>query len=598
MRTAWAAILTAALSLASAVPAGSAQGPEPPPIMPVSQVHPGMRGYGLTVLHGTAIQRFDVEILGILTGGSTSHLILFRVSGPVIQQAGGTASGMSGSPIYLEGRIAGSLSYGYHFAGPDADLSLATPIEEMLKVLVPGRATTETRRRPRLYQAIAPIRTPAGPVTRVVVMDSPRDAASYNADPLPTVVAVTPVAVPVFASRLTPAAFALLSRALGRYNAVPMQGYVGSREFQAPPLEPGSSLGVELVRGEVEMGAIGTVTYRNGDMILAFGHPLLNAGEAPMLLTTAWIDTIVRSTDFPFKEGSVGSTVGTVTQDRAVGLAGVVGQFPRLFGIRVSVRNGARTQTLKAQAVSRPDLAEALVPVTVLSLVQRAVDSVSGGSARVRLTLRARGLPREVVREDLTYDAGDIATASVLDVPGATQLLFGNFFRSLDPLDMAVDIEVSAEPNTALLVKAVPHTRIVRPGETVRVALTVRPFGDAPEVERTVEFSVPANFPPGPAFLLVGTAGAANDPVPPASKFQQLVALEGSPLSGIASLDEAIDQFEHANKGTELLVELVPSAVLTAVGSNANPALDSPAGASVATEWVVLGKFQVPMTVR
>jgi SpoIVB peptidase S55 len=597
VRTAWAAILTAALSLASAVPAGSAQGPEPPPIMPLSQVQPGMRGYGLTVVHGTAIQRFDVEILGILAGGSTSHLILFRVSGPVIQQAGGTASGMSGSPIYLEGRIAGSLSYGYHFAGPDADLSLATPIEEMLKVLVPGRATTESRR-PRLYQTRVPIRTPAGPVTRVVVMDSPRDATSYNAAPLPTMVAVAPVAVPVFASRVSPAAFAVLSRALGRYNVVPMQGYVGSREFQAPPLEPGSSLGVELVRGEVEMGAIGTVTYRNADMILAFGHPLLNAGEAPMLLTTAWIDTIVRSTDFPFKEGSVGTTVGTVTQDRAVGLAGVVGQFPRLFGIRVSVRNGGRTQTLKAQAVSRPDLAEALVPVTVLSLVQRAVDSVSGGSARVRLTLRARGLPRELVREDITYDAGDIATASVLDVPGATQLLFGNFFRSLDPLDMAVDIEVSPEPNTALLVKAVPQTRVVRPGETVRVALALRPFGDAPEVERSVEFSVPANFPPGPAFLLVGTAGASNDPTPPAAKFQQQVMLEGSPPSGIASLDEGIDQFEHANKSTELLIELVPSAVLTAVGSNANPALESQAGASLATEWVVLGKFQVPMTVR
>jgi hypothetical protein len=397
---------------------------------------------------------------------------------------------------------------------------------------------------------------------------------------------------------VTPAAFALLSRALGRYNVVPMQGYVGSREFQAPPLEPGSSLGVELVRGEVDMGAIGTVTYRSGDMILAFGHPLLNAGEAPMLLTTAWIDTIVRSMDFPFKEGSVGSTVGTVTQDRGVGLAGIVGQFPRLFGIRVSVRNGTRTETLKAQAVSRPDLAEALVPVTVLSLVQRAMDSVSGGSARVRLTLRARGLPREVVREDLTYDIGDIATASVLDVPGATQLLFGNFFRSLDPVDMAVDIEVSTEPNTAVLVKAVPQTRMVRPGETVRVALAVRPFGDAAEVERTVEFSVPPTFPPGPAFLLVGTAGASNDPAPPAAKFQQLVTLEGSPQGGIGSLDDAIDQFEHANKSTELLVELIPSAVLTAVGSNANPAFESPAGASVATEWVVLGKFQVPMTVR
>ncbi len=598
--TAWVVVVvTASLGLVSAVAPGLAQGPEAPPVMPLSQVQAGMTGYGLTVLHGTTIQRFDVKILGILTGGPASHLILFRVSGPAIQQSGGSASGMSGSPIYLNERIAGALSYGYHFAGPDADLSLATPIEEMLKTLAPAGSAAETRR-PRVYRAASPIGTPAGPITAVIVTDSGHEASRYNTSPMAGVAAVAPVAVPVVASRVSPAALILLRRALGRYNVVPMQAYGGHREFPVPSVEPGSSVGVLLVRGDVEIGAIGTVTYRRGNAILAFGHPLLNAGAAPMLLTSAWIDAIVRSLDFPFKEGSTGAAIGMATQDRVVGLGGTLGQFPRMFGIRVVVRDldHGRTETLGAQAITRTDLAESLVPVTVLSLVQRAMDSVAGGSAKVRLALRARGIPREIVREDLAYDIGDIATASVLDVPGATQLLFGNFLQALDPVRMTVEIEVSAKPNTALLVRAVPHVRTVRPGDTVRVELSLRPYSSSALIDRVVEFTVPQNFPAGRAFLLVGTAGALNDSVPPSAKFSQLVGLEGSPQGGIGSLEEAINQFERSGKNTEVLVELVPDAVLTAVGSNANPSFESPAGTSLATDRVVLGRFQIPMTVK
>ncbi len=584
-------------------PAGSSQirgDPPAPPILPLSRVRAGMTGYGLTVVHGTTIDRFAVRILGVLHGGPATDLILFRVSGPAVQAAGGTASGMSGSPLYVDGRIIGALSYGYHFAGPDADLSLATPIEEMLRELSPGRPAAGGER-PRTYEASPPIPTPAGTIARVVVMDSPADAAAYNAHPLPQVAAVAPVAVPVFASGVTPAAMAVLSRTLRRYNISPRQGYGGRKEFPAPPIEPGSSFGVELVRGDVEVGAIGTVTYRRGDLILGFGHPLLGAGDVSMLLTSAWIDTVVRSLDFPFKEGSLGGLLGTVAQDRAVGVGGVIGRFPRTFGVRVRVHDEdrGRAKELGAQVIRRPDLAEGLVPMAVLSLVQKALDRVAGGSAEVRIALRARGVPHEIVREDLAYDIGDIGTASVLDVPEATQLLFGNFFRDLDPIDMSVEIAVRSRPNTALLVAARPDVRTVSRGGQVRVAVRVRPYEQPAEVSRQVEFTVPRDFPVGPAFLLVGTAGwlNASNPLPPDQQFQQLVQQEGTP-PGTRSLEETIDRFEHDGKNTDVIVELVPEAVLTAVGSNANPGFEAPAGTSIPSEWVVLGRFQIPMTVK
>jgi hypothetical protein len=391
----------------------------------------------------------------------------------------------------------------------------------------------------------------------------------------------------------------VLDRALKRFNLVPRQGYAGGRRFAAPPIEPGASLGVDLVRGDVEIGAIGTATYRRGDTVLAFGHPLMNSGNASLFMTSAWIDTIVRSLDFPFKEGSAGPTVGTLTQDRTNGIAGVLGRFPRAFGIRVNVRDldTGIAHSYGAQSVRRQDLAEGLVPSAALSMIQRGLDRVAGGSAAIRIRLRARHFKQAVVREDLAYDVGDIATAAALDIPAATQLLFGNFFEELDPIDMTVDVAVTAKPTMALVVGARPNVRTVHVGDRVQVEVRIRPFGGGPAESRTVAFTVPKDFPEGPAFLLVGTAGVLNDSSSPADKFNALVALEGTP-SGAESLGSAIDQFENQGKNTDLIVQLVPEAVLTAVGANANPSFDSPAGTTVETDWVVLGKYQIPMTVK
>jgi len=587
--------------LAALVNPGDTATPSAPPILPLAQVRPGMTGYGLTVIHGMKVDRFGVRILGVLRGGTATDLILFRAMGPVIEEAGGTAAGMSGSPLYIHDRVVGALAYGYHFAGRDAALSLATPIEEMLKMLDgAGQGSRNGGRfEPRLYEASEPIPTPVGLVSRVVLMRSTAEAAAYNAHPLPHLLAVAPAAVPLFAAGVSPRAYPLLSRAMARYNAVPMQGFGGRREFRAPPLEPGSSLGVELVRGDMEVGGIGTVTYRRGDQILGFGHPLLNAGPAALPLTAAWIDTVVRAIDEPFKEGSVGPLIGVVNQDRGAGLAGDVGRFPQLFNVRVRVSEGEKGPVHEsgAQVVLRPDLAESLVPVVALSAVQRSLDRVSGGSASVRITLRVRGKPYKIEREDLAYDVADIATAAVLDVPSATQLLFGNFFETLAPIDMTIDIIVRSQPATALLVDADTDQRTVEPGQPVTVRLGLWPYNGSSRINRAVRFTVPRNFPPGPAFLLVGSAGGLNDPTPVDQKFALLTALEGTPAGAASSLDDVVGQFENFGKNTEVLVTFVPTPVLEAVGVNANPAF-SPAGTILPTDWVVLGRFQIPMVVK
>src|SRR6202011_5217093 len=158
------------MTLGAMPSSGHAAPTDAPPILPLAQVKPGMTGYGLTVISGTKIDRFAIQIMGILKGGPASDLILFRATGPVIREAGGTASGMSGSPLYVGDRVIGALSYGYPFAGVDADLSLPTPIEDMLKILAQPAPRETGGRGPRVYQAAPPIATAAGPVSRVVLM--------------------------------------------------------------------------------------------------------------------------------------------------------------------------------------------------------------------------------------------------------------------------------------------------------------------------------------------------------------------------------------------------------------------------------------------
>ena len=248
--------------------------------MPLSAVRAGMTGYGLTVLHGTTIQRFDVKILGILHGGPTD-LVLFRAGGPAIQEAGGNAAGMSGSPIYIGGRMLGALSYGYEFPGPDADLSLATPIEAMLKVLGTPRGSARVARPPGCTR-------PTGRSRRRWPADLPRARDEFRRGRRGL---QRPPAAGDRRVR-TGCGVAVRVRRHARGVSGPVAGASPVQRQPAPAVRrvgrrlrrrrcsPGSSLGVELVRGDAEMGGIGTVTYRRGDQILAFGHPMLNAGSA------------------------------------------------------------------------------------------------------------------------------------------------------------------------------------------------------------------------------------------------------------------------------------------------------------------------------
>jgi hypothetical protein len=565
-------ILVVATLTAPFLPAAAA-----PAWMRVAEVRPGMHGVARTVIAGTKVESFDVTILEVVPGaGPAGDLILIRASGALIARTGGIAAGMSGSPVYVNGRLVGAIGYGWAFA--DHSLGLVTPIETMLRALPPGRSEFRRLSMPvhaggRRLEGVAIASTVAGARTTA-----------------PNVAVMVPLARPLLVSAMGSRATELLSAELGPLGVTPMQGGAGASTNVHPDLVPGSAIGVQLVRGDLNIVSIGTLTYRDGDTVLAFGHPFLNRGNTHYLLTAATIHGVIPSESFPFKIGSAGAPVGVVTEDRRSAIAGRLGVLPLMVGVRTKVTDAdrGRSTTVTTQVLRDTQLGPVLTLSSALEAVDRALDRVGEGTARVRITMRARGLDGPLVRENVFYHPRDIGAAAMLELPEALRLLFANEFVRTGPLDVAIDVEVHQRRQTAAVTEGELDRPRVRAGETLTVRVSLRPF-QGPAETRVVEITVPEGFPAGPATVLIRAGGR-----PTPEQGLPLLLMQEPVESTAGSAAEQLTAFADRDRNTDLIVELIPGPARFPDSSAATPRT---ARARVATPWVVRGRVQLPVGV-
>ncbi len=595
------AVVVAALLLPMA---GWAQGKDGlPAIMPVGQVKAGMRGTGRTVIKGQKIEEFDIDIIGTLQGGGgiipVKHLILFRVSGPVIDRSGGTAAGMSGSPLYINGRLVGALSAGYLFQPDKRDLALATPIEEMLRVLeMKNNGSKSGQAWPRVFTSDHPIQIGGKAVTRFVIAGDYAQATRIDGAGLPQTTAFVPATFPVSLSGLSPRALRIVQQVLGLQQPL-LQSIYGPTAFEAAPIVGGSSVGVMQVRGDINFGGICTVTLRTSNKLLICGHPWDLLGEVEYALTTSEIITVVRTLERPFKEGNLGELIGKIDQDRGPAIRGIVGQMPRMFAVRVTVTDTdtGKTITRGFQVVRRKDLAKLFATTMTLTALDRARDQVlGGGTAKVRTTIRGKGLPRTVIRENTLYSSRDISLAALLELPDALNFLFYNDIVTIDASDIAIEVSFTSKRETAGITDAQVERREVSPGETLRVRLLVRPFQAAAVTSQVIDVQIPRNYPRGPAVVVVRSGGLR---IPLESPLDQLVTQlllrEPEPVQAL-NLDEAIQLFEEFGKYTDILIQVIPFG-LPQEGSEFVK-FDVFAGRLIRTDWVIQGEVQIPVLIR
>lgn len=472
-----------------------------PPIRPVAAVQKGERGIGKTVVSGTTVEEFGVEVLGIVAGvGPSDALILVRTFGPLIERTGGIAAGMSGSPVFIDGHLVGALAYGFSMA--DHTLGLVTPIDDMLRVrelLTRDGASSATSME---HQASA------GPWSGIVVARYPEEADALRSV-LPAHVGVAvPLATPLAVSGLGQRTKRILESSLPGWSMFGVPGGKTPSTIETPELEPGSAVGVQLVRGDVNLTALGTVTFVDGNGFVAFGHPLMNRGSVDFFATGAYVHEVVQSVEVPFKIGAPLQPVGRLSQDRQAGVAGVLGELPQTIAVTVEVYDVAsETLTqLSAEIANDEGLTVPLLAITLLEGFDRAIDRIGAGTATVTATIEGEGLLKPLIRDNLFYSASDISAVSLGELLlGVHRLLANEYIPvGLKRIDIRADIEPGRR--TARIESARPKARKVVAGEAVEIEVSLRPFREEP-ITHTLVLEIPPSTPPGEVTVFVRGGG-------------------------------------------------------------------------------------------
>ncbi|MBP2627207.1 MAG: peptidase SpoIVB [Firmicutes bacterium] len=440
--------------------------------MSVDEIKPGMQGIAKTVVSGIKREEFGVEVLGIMKNkGAAGDLILIRTYGDVIDRTGGIAQGMSGSPVYINNKLVGAVAYGWSLT--DHKIGMVTPIADMLKL-----------------------------------WDMPD---KYNASMVQTdqVPGFEQMATPLMVAGFSEHALAMLQDKLKPLNLVPYEVGEVPEGVEMGPLEPGNAVGVQLVRGDVSVGALGTVTYVEGDKVLAFGHPFLKKGNIGYFMTNAYVFTTMSGLENSFKVGTTGEAVGLINQDRGEGVAGQIGKYPSIIPMLIMVKDNdtGKTQDATVQVIQDEQLSPALSATTMFNVIDKAIDRVGSGTAKVSFEITARNMPGETIkRENMFYSGANIGEAAVGEFFEAMSMLAGNQYHPVDIMDVKINVNVDEERRTANIIEAQTKNITGRPGETIDIAVKLKPFrGEA--FTRTVPFVIPSDQPAGALTLEVRGGG-------------------------------------------------------------------------------------------
>ena len=421
------------------------------PLMPVEEIRAGMKGYAKTVIYGDTIETFPVEVLGVTGNQDMGYQILIRASGSVIERSGGISQGMSGSPVYIDGRLAGAVAFGKAFT--DSHYCFLQPIGNMLKLLD---------------------------------------------KPLPHYSGLLPKSTPLMVGGFTQQGMNYLQKQLTPFDLAAMDVGGAGTTTEIRPLEPGSSVGVAVVDGDMTVGALGTVTWMDDQgQVLAFGHPFMQRGDAAYFMSKAWVLASIPNLQASYKVGTIGKTVGQITQDRAAGVAGKLGQEPPAIPMFVSVADTSRSLngSARVRVVDDELLAPTLMGAVMVNEVSKVFDSAAGGSARVIFDIDAldsKGKPLTIHRENMFYNTSNVPALLPEELQEAGKVLLQNKLEKVNILGINVSVAIDDGTRIAEIKNARVVEKSAMPGETIHIEVGLQPYrGEL--VHKTVNYKIPAD---------------------------------------------------------------------------------------------------------
>ncbi len=496
-----AALLLAALScLSSAVWVTAQDRPAPatfpPAIMPLDQIREGMKGTALTVFQGVKPESMDVEVLGVMrnVNGPKGDIILVRLHGTKPEYTG-VVAGMSGSPVYFDGKLAGALAFriGEFSKEPIAGV---TPIEEMLEINAldhsPARSPAPMRASGQnaTTQAANPGESPALPA---------QNYSNY----------LKPIETPLVFNGFSDETVQRYASQFAAAGIVPVMGIGSASDRKQPePIEPGSAVSAVLVRGDMDIAATCTVTYIDPQRLLACGHPLLQFGEVDLPMTKARVLATLPSPLNGFKIVNTTETVGAFVEDRLSGILGVPGRESKMIPVTVALHlrgeRGAATKEFHYEVLNNARLSPLAMMATVFNALHGTNEYGEDITYRMNGVIGVKGYPDVTLRnmfapQDNGQPAAALAAATIGDRFGR---IYSNAFDVPDVQGVKLDFDLVRERRSARLEAARTDMTEARPGDQIMVETVIRPYRGE-RLVRQIPIRIPASTSKGMLRILV-----------------------------------------------------------------------------------------------
>jgi hypothetical protein len=510
-------VVPAAFALAAALSAQTA-------FFRIEDVKPGIRGVGKTVFSGNRIDEFQVELLGILENiGPKQSLILARLSGGPLAETG-VLQGMSGSPVYIGNKLLGAVAMAFPFA--KEPIAGIRPIQEMLPVAQAGAT--------RPIRAAVSLRDTD--LTRA--LSGPEEAMAGDAK-------MIDIATPVSFGGFTRGAiehFAPQLRALGLEprQGVSLGGRVNMRMGDPSVLKPGSMISVQLMTGDLSVGADGTVTHIDGNQVYAFGHRFLSIGSTELPFARAEVITLLPTLSSSFKISSPKELVGIMSQDRNTAITGELGRRAAMVPVSIRVgRGGRKLENYNMEMVRDRLLSPFLIQMAVFSAIDATERAVGVSSFEVTGEIEFDGLTSPIkVSNMFAGDSGSALPASLsAAIPLAYALQSG--FETLQVKRIDLSIASYDEKKQLQIDQVAASRREVRPGENIRLT-TVFTGENGREVSRNTDYVVPISATPGPLFFTVADGNVTN-----MTEFRQII---GNPPRSAAQVISIVNNLRTNTK--------------------------------------------------
>jgi SpoIVB peptidase S55 len=498
-------------------------------IIPVDQVHAGMQGYAYTIFSGDQVEKFDLEVIGVMPNflGPKQSIILVELKGPKVEHTG-VVAGMSGSPVYIEGKLAGALSLKLGIFTKEA-IGGVTPIEDVLN---PPASNTATQAVPQQF-------------------DLPKDAVAQST--FPNGSSLEPIETPLVFSGFQPITLQQFAGQLQSYGLVATQGGTSAdqKDDAHGHLSPGEMAGMVLVRGDLSISAACTVTAVRQDRVFLCGHPFLNLGDIQIPMSRSEVVMTLSSSLASTKIVNTGGMIGTITSDHLTAVTGKLGTAPPMIPLDLTFVTGSEEKKLHFELVNHPKLTPLLVAMTTFNGVTQ--NSLYGEGRTLHMTGEIQLKGHVPVKLENTFAPTDSLAPDGMPIALVVQSVFGRLFTNNyevpDVDHVSLRVESLPGKNSYTIESAWLEKGEASPGEDVKVRVLLRPYRGEPRIEET-SVHVPDQMARGTALrVLVSDADWMNR----ASRGFNFGVLPGG-ASGPAGLDQLIALINRERHNDRLYV--------------------------------------------